>query len=119
MTTPAAYQAWIDAAAAANGIRPPLLAGLLEHESGWNPNAIGDGGLAKGLGQMHAPAAAEVGADWNVLDDPQVAISATAAYLGKYYKKYGDERTALMCYNQGPTVIGRATAYADAVLALA
>ena len=119
MTTPAAYQAWIDAAAAANGIRPPLLAGLLEHESGWNPNAVGDGGLAKGLGQMHPQAAAEVGVDWNALDDPKTAIDAAASYLGKYLKMYAREELALMCYNQGPTVIGRAVAYASTVLALA
>lgn len=120
MTIPAEYEAAIAGVCARQGIRPALLAALLEHESKWDPNAIGDGGAARGLGQMHEAAAAEIGVDWEQLLDPAIAIVASGLYLAKYLRKLGgDERLALMAYNQGPTVICRASLYADAVFALA
>lgn len=97
-------------------IRPQILCGLFEHESQGDPNAVGDGGMARGLGQMHDVACRTVGFDWQKMFDPAEAIPASAAYLAFCIRKFnGSEEIGLMAYNQGPTVIGKAFAYAGIV----
>lgn len=113
-----AFEAEISAAATAHGIRPALLYALIEHESSFNPNAVGDNGAARGLGQMHAAACATVGANWGGMFDPVKALDASAAYLAFCIKHMGGELYGVMAYNQGPTVIGRAVAYLNAVEAV-
>jgi hypothetical protein len=95
------------------------IAALIQHESGGDADAVGDGGRAVGLGQMHPEAAADVGFDWSMMKDPAIAIPAIADYLGRQLARFaGDWTWALGAYNQGPTVTGKAYAYAQAVLAL-
>ena len=112
------YHDLIVLAAETNGIRPELLRALIIHESKGDPKAVGDNGLAHGLCQMHPAACATVGANWDDMFDPVKAIAAGAAYLAFCIKHMGDEGWGLAAYNQGPTIIGRALAYADAVEAL-
>lgn len=115
----AKWSAEIGAACHAYGIRPELLAALIAHESGGDPNAVGDGGLAVGLCQMHPNACHDVGADWTQMRDPRASILAGAAYLARMAAQCGGkEDWALGAFNQGPTVIGRALGYAAKVLAL-
>src|SRR5215831_12336355 len=110
-------------------LRPALVIGQVEHESGGNPFAIGDGGLALGLLQVHPGACKDVGADWSALhaaidagDETKAAamgLHAGCAYLAKMMKLMGgDEAWALACYNQGPTMILKAKLYAEAVARL-
>ena len=108
----------IVAATAKHGLPAGLLSALIQHESNDDPNAVGDNGLARGLGQMHAAACATVGADWGRMFDPAAAIDASAAYLAFCFKLTADWKWALAAYNQGPTVISRALHYAEAVEAL-
>lgn len=121
-------RAFINEAAGTFGVRASLIAAQIQHESGGNIYAVGDGGQAKGCMQMHPAAAAEVGGKWETLlptgpDDEMRAARAQillgTSYLLKMLKLFGgDEEWALAAYNQGETVISRARHYADAVLAL-
>lgn len=107
LAVPTTWDAEIARACSLHHLRPSLLKALIWHESRFNPNAVGDGGAARGLCQMHAAAAKDVGADWERLFDPALAIQAGAAYLGNQVKRFPDELKALMAYNQGPSVAER------------
>jgi soluble lytic murein transglycosylase-like protein len=114
------YDDLIAAAAAKYGVDAALIAAIIQHESGGDPNAMGDGGLATGLMQMHMSAALDVGVAWKDLKgNPALQIDAGTRYLKRLIDQFqGNVPWALAAYNQGPTVIGKAKAYADAVLAL-
>lgn len=98
-----AFWGWIKSAATIHGIRPTLLAALIWHESGFNPRAIGDGGAAHGLCQMHEAACIDVGESWQNMFNPRNAIYAGAAYLGNQYKTFKTDVKSLLAYNQGPS----------------
>jgi soluble lytic murein transglycosylase-like protein len=112
----------IEQAAAANGLDPALLAGMLDQESSWDPRNVSPTGH-KGLGQFGAAAAQEMG-----LKDPfnpVEAIPAAARYLKKSIDAFGgDLRLGLRAYNQGIAGTQRfpnggskeATEYPDLVL---
>ena len=111
------------------GIRPELVLAVIMKESRGDPGAIGDGGLAIGLMQMHAPAASDVGVSWNDLaGNPELQVLAGSHYLRLQLDRFGDERTALIAYNQGAGVAGdplghavayaKGARYADAVQAI-
>ena len=112
------------------GIRPELVLAVIMKESRGDPGAIGDGGLAIGLMQMHAPAASDVGVNWSDLtDNPELQVLAGSHYLRLQLDRFGgDERTALIAYNQGAGVAGdplghavayaKGARYADAVQAI-
>ena len=95
---PKGYGQLIEAAAKKHGIDPAIIAGLIETESNWNPNAVSGSG-AKGLTQFMDPTAAEFGV--NVFD-PASAIDGGAKYL-RYLVDYfnGDLRLAIFAYNGG------------------
>ena len=95
---PKGYGETIQQAATSNGIDPAIIAGLIETESNWNPNAISPAG-AKGLAQFMDPTAAEFGVNVN---DPTSSIQGAAKYL-KYLVDYfnGDLRLAIFAYNGG------------------
>ena len=108
------------------GTRPELILADILEESGGDPSAVGDGGAAIGLMQMHSPAASDVGVDWNSLaGNPELQVLAGAHYLANQINRFGDERTALIAYNQGASVAANSSdpryaagaRYADAVLA--
>lgn len=118
MPSASEFDSMIASAESARGIPKGLLRALIEHESAFDPNCIGDSGLARGLCQMHPSACASVGANWDKMFDPASAISAGAAYLVLCWRLVGDWQWALAAYNQGPTVISRGLRYAQAVEAL-
>lgn len=95
---PKGYGKLVADAANKHGIDPSILAGLIETESNWNPNAISRSG-AKGLTQFMDRTAAEFGV--NVFD-PASAIDGGAKYL-RYLIDYfkGDVRLAIFAYNGG------------------
>src|SRR5258708_17079866 len=95
-------EAMIAAAATRHGVRPELLRALVQHESGFDPNAIGDGGRAIGLCQMHPEACSDVGANWAHMRNPGAALDAGAAYLAIMLDEFETERTALAAFNGGP-----------------
>lgn len=129
-----AYDFLIAASAAANGLSVALLRAVIQHESAWEPLAVGDNGAALGLMQVHEIAAKDVGmeGDWSDLkvaieakdgiEAARISIKIGSAYLAKMVKAYGgQEQWALAAYNQGPTVINafrQGQRYAEAVLAL-
>lgn len=101
---PTTYDALIQQYAGIHSVRWTLFKALIAHESNFDPNAVGDGGLARGLCQMHPGAAQDVGAVWEDFFDPETAIAAGAAYLGNQLKHFDTEEQALVAYNQGPGV---------------
>jgi hypothetical protein len=95
---PGGYGEMIQQSSAKHGIPPSILAGLIETESRWNPNAVSPAG-AKGLAQFMDPTAAEFGVS---PFNPQSAIDGAAKYL-KYLVDFfkGDMRLAIFAYNGG------------------
>ena len=124
--TPSPYDDLIAAAEKKYGIPAGLLRADFQHESGLNIKAVGDDGLARGIGQMHPAAAKTVGGDWDKYLDKSIPDAERAAaqiedaahYLSFCYHLLGDWEWALAAYNQGPTVISRGLHYAEAVKAL-
>jgi soluble lytic murein transglycosylase-like protein len=95
---PKGYGQMIQQSASKHGLPPSVIAGLIETESGWNPNAVSSAG-ARGLAQFMPATAAEFGVSPN---NPQSAIDGAAKYL-KYLVDYfkGDMRLAIFAYNGG------------------
>ncbi len=124
VTVPAQFVTTIESAAAANGIPASLLAALVSHESGFNPNAVSSAG-AEGIAQF-MPATAQ-GMGVNPFDSTS-AINGAAKLLGAYSSRFGSYANALAAYNAGPTAVARyggvppypeTQAYVPTVLALA
>ena len=99
------FSAQIDAAAQKYGIDPALLKGLIQQESGFNPNAGSSAG-AQGLTQLMPGTAKSLGCT-NPLD-PAQSIDAGARYLRQQLDTFGgDVRKALAAYNAGPGAVQR------------
>jgi soluble lytic murein transglycosylase-like protein len=99
------FEAEINAAATSNGIDPALLKGLVQQESGFNPNARSGAG-AVGLTQLMPGTAAALG----VTDptDPAQSLQGGARYLREQLDRFGgDERLALAAYNAGPGAVSK------------
>lgn len=94
----AAYESVIQHAAAANGISPDLLAGVLATESSFNPAAINKKSGARGIAGLMPAYFPNAGKD---ADDD---IRTAAAYLADLGKQAGGNwDLALQMYNAGPT----------------
>jgi hypothetical protein len=101
---PVTYRAYVLAAATQYALNPGLLAGLIETESSWNPNAVSSTG-AVGLTQLEPATAKSLG----VTDsrNPRQNIFGGAKYLSQLLKQYnGDVDKALQAYNGGPGNVG-------------
>jgi hypothetical protein len=91
------YKELIAQAAKQHGVRPELLAALLNQESGFNPQARSGVG-AQGIAQFMPGTAKGMGVNpW----DPKSAIPGAAQYLHNSIKKFGSEDYALASYNGG------------------
>lgn len=77
-----------------------LVTALVEAESGWNPNAVGDSGHSVGLGQLHDQGA---GAGMSVEDrkNPDINLRRTCEYLRAMVDNTPSIADALSAYNQG------------------
>jgi soluble lytic murein transglycosylase-like protein len=99
------FGAEITAAAERHGLDPALLAGLIQQESGFDPNARSGAG-AQGLTQLMPGTAAGLGVT-NPLD-PAQAIEGGAKYLAQQLQAFGgDTARALAAYNAGPGAVQR------------
>jgi hypothetical protein len=103
--------------------RPELVDSVIQQESGGNPNAVSPKG-ATGLMQIMPDTARDYGVDPAQLTDPKVNRDTGTKILGDLIDKYGgDERQALIAYNQGQgkldsgRVVPGASEYASNVLA--
>jgi soluble lytic murein transglycosylase-like protein len=133
------FAEYINEASQLYSVRVPLIIAQITQESNGDPKAVGDGGRAYGLMQMHRAAASDVGINWQDLqpvDDSDVPRAARLQILaGVHYLRLqldrfgGDERQALIAYNQGASIVTGANShpaqyaagarYSDAVLSLA
>jgi len=97
------YAALIEQAAQRNGVEPALLQGLIQQESGFDPNAQSSAGAA-GLTQLMPGTASSMGVA-NPLD-PAESIEGGARYLGQLRRQFGGNTTdALAAYNAGPGAV--------------
>ena len=80
------------------GLDPKLALAVAKQESGFNPNAIGDGGKSFGLFQIHTPSHPDYKGGTNVEANIKYGINL----LKKLYDKYkGDIKKTLWAYNAG------------------
>lgn len=118
MASLAELQAIADRNARRYGLAPNLVRAVILKESGWKPDAVGDGGKSFGLMQLHAGGAR---ATWESLPsnqgkrfdymDPEVNTRVGCWFLGVHipfllgkYKKPDTVENRLIAYNAG---IGR------------
>jgi soluble lytic murein transglycosylase-like protein len=99
------YEGLITQAAARYGIDPAVLHGLIQQESGFDPNAQSAAG-AMGLTQLMPGTASAMGVS-NPLD-PAQAIEGGARYLSQLLGQFGGNTTdALAAYNAGPGAVSQ------------
>lgn len=99
------YDTLIERAAASNGVDPAVLHGLIQQESGFDPNSTSGAG-ALGLTQLMPSTATSLG----VTDplDPAQSIEGGARYLGEMLRQFGgNTQDALAAYNAGPGAVQR------------
>lgn len=95
-------QARLDAGIARERLPRDLVYALVKQESNWDPQAVGDGGRARGFFQLHKGAAIDGGIDPAHRDDIGLNIDAGTRYLRlKLDQAKGDEDRALRLYNGG------------------
>jgi cell wall-associated NlpC family hydrolase len=101
VSVPDAYAGTIEQAAASNGIPASLLAGLLYHESRFEPTAVSSAG-AEGIAQFMPATAAGMGIDPT---DPTQSIEGAAKLLGSYTRQFGSYADALAAYDAGSSAV--------------
>lgn len=84
-------------AATRYGVPLNVLYGLIDLESNWDPNAIGDGGTSFGLVQIHRPAFPSISRTQAL--DPEFAIDFAAKNLKQRYDRYGSWDAAIAAHN--------------------
>ena len=101
----AEYDAFIDEQAAAHGVRPELIRGVIQAESNFNPRALSPKG-AMGLMQLMPATAAHLGVrdPFNALENIRGGIKYLRQLLNRYDR---NEALALAAYNAGPGAVDR------------
>lgn len=99
------------------GVDPQLALAVAQHESGFNPNAKGDGGKSFGLFQIYTTAHPDYKGGFDPRENARYGIKFLKGLLAKYN---GDIRTALRAYNGGAGGINlpQTAKYADTVLGI-
>lgn len=98
------WAAAIEDAAVKAGVEPALLAALVQHESGFDPDAVSHAG-ARGLAQLMPGTAAGLGVDPR---DPLENLAGGARYLKEQLDRFGSVDLALAAYNAGPGRVSQA-----------
>jgi soluble lytic murein transglycosylase-like protein len=99
------YDSLIAQAAARNGVDPAVLHGLIQQESGFDPNATSSAG-ALGLTQLMPGTASSLGVSEPL--NPEQSIEGGARYLGQMLRQFaGNTADALAAYNAGPGAVQR------------
>jgi soluble lytic murein transglycosylase-like protein len=99
------YDGLIQSAAAHYGIDPAVLHGLIQQESGFDPNSQSSAG-AMGLTQLMPGTASSLGVS-NPLN-PAESIEGGARYLAQMMSQFGGNvRGALAAYNAGPGAVSK------------
>lgn len=102
---PSPYEPLIQQAAIRNGVEPALLKGLIEQESGFDPNARSSAG-ALGLTQLMPSTAASLGVSEPL--NPSQSIEGGARLLGQLLRQFGGNVSdALAAYNAGAGAVQR------------
>lgn len=119
---PASWDDLITAVAKQHGVSPALAKAVAKKESWFNQSAVGDGGQAVGMYQLHEGAAKDTGITDRT--DPLQNVTGGVKYLRQLSDRYkGDVSKALQAYNGGManvdkgTVTPEAQAYASSVIA--
>lgn len=98
-------QAYIANLCEEHHIEPEIVIGLIEKESTFNPDAVGDNGNSLGLMQIqpkwHKERMERLGCD--DLLDPFQNVTVGVDILSELIDGYGDTERALMVYNAGAT----------------
>lgn len=95
-----AYDPIVEKASRDYQVPKQFIYGLMYHESGGNPKAIGDGGRSRGLMQLYDPTRIRLGLSKKDAHDPAKAIPAGARYLREQYDAFGkDPIAAVSAYN--------------------
>jgi cell wall-associated NlpC family hydrolase len=124
VAVPGAYAGLVEQAATNTGVPASLLAGVLQQESGYNPDALSSAG-AEGIAQIEPATAAAHGINPY---DPASAIEGAATLLAGYHATFGSWSLAAAAYNAGPAAVqqaggipanGQTPAYVQNVLSLA
>lgn len=100
---PAEYVSLVKESANSFGISFPLMSGLIQQESQWNPDAVSSAG-AQGLTQLMPETARQLG----VTDpfDPAQSIEGGSRYLADMLDRFnGSIELALAAYNAGPNAV--------------
>ncbi len=99
------YDSLIQQAARDQGVDPALLKGLVQAESGFNPNSVSSVG-AQGLTQLMPDTARGLGVTNSF--DPLQNLEGGARFLAGALKRFGgNEQLALAAYNAGPGAVER------------
>jgi soluble lytic murein transglycosylase-like protein len=99
------YEALVQQAAQRNGVDPAVLHGLIQQESGFDPNSTSSAGAA-GLTQLMPGTASSLGVA-NPLN-PAESIEGGARYLAQMMSKFGGNTAdALAAYNAGPGAVSQ------------
>lgn len=100
---PEEYAAYVVEVCEGYGLDPAVVFGVMQQESAYQADAIGDGGKAVGIMQVqprwHADRMARLGV--TDLTDPRQAVLVGCDYLAELLETYGDYPRALTCYRYG------------------
>ena len=101
---PEEFQTYINKVAKSYEIDPVIVFSIIENESDYDTNAIGDNGDSEGLMQVQRQHHEERMARLGVTDlfDPYGNVLVGVDYLAELLTKYGDMEMALIGYNAGP-----------------
>lgn len=87
------------------GIDPAIIFSMIDRESKYKIDAVGDGGHSIGLMQIqprwHEDRMEQLGI--SDISDPYQNVAVGIDYLSELLEKYGDMEMALVGYNAGPT----------------